>query len=99
MKELIFEKCTGFDWDLGKQDKNREKHGVSHQECEEVFFNELLLIYEDIKHSHIEERLYLLGQTDEGRRLFLAFTIRKMLFRVISARDMSKKEHTIYDQI
>jgi uncharacterized DUF497 family protein len=98
MKELIFEKCVGFEWDQENQDKNCEKHGVSRQEGEEIFFNKPLIIYEDIKHSRSEEKLYLLGQTDENRKLFIAFTIRKNLIRVVSARDMSRKEHKIYDK-
>ena len=99
MKEFIVAECIGFDWDHGNQDKNWEKHDVSRQECEEAFFNEPLLVYEDIKHSHFEARVYLLGQTNEGRKVFIAFTIRKRLIRVISARDMSRKERKIYDQV
>ncbi|KAF0165325.1 MAG: hypothetical protein FD157_1312 [Rhodocyclaceae bacterium] len=40
------------------------------------------------------------GRTDEGRLLHLTFTLRKAasLIRVISARDMHRKERTIYEQ-
>jgi uncharacterized DUF497 family protein len=44
----------------------------------------------------VEERIYGLGHTDAGRLLFVAFTIRQRLIRVISARDMSRKERRIY---
>ncbi len=89
---------TGFDWDEWNQFKNHVKHNVSTWECEQIFFNEPLLVYEDNKHSDHEARYYALGHTDDNRRLFIAFTLRKLLIRVISARDMSKKERDIYDE-
>lgn len=98
MEELIFKKCIGFDWDSGNQDKNQKKHNVSRVECEQVFFNEPLLMYEDTKHSDLEDRLYVLGRTDDYRELFITFTIRNQLIRVISARDMSRKERKLYEQ-
>jgi len=94
----ILKQCTGFQWDLANADKNWHGHKVSQAECEEVFFNLPILIYDDIKHSHSETRNYVLGKTDTERKLFIAFTIRKGLIRVISARDMSKKERNIYEQ-
>jgi uncharacterized DUF497 family protein len=94
----IFKHCTGFDWDEGNRDKNGIKHRVSQFEQEEVFFNQPLILREDVKHSHQEKRYFGLGQTNEGRKLFIAFTIRENLIRVISARDMSKKEREIYEQ-
>jgi len=45
-----------------------------------------------------EPRLYALGQTDRGRFLFLVFTIREKLIRVISARDMSRREKKEYER-
>jgi uncharacterized protein len=90
---------TGFDWDDNNREKNWEKHGVLAGECEEVFFNLPLLLQPDLSHSQKEPRYYVLGQTIAGRRLFIAFTIRGEKIRVISARDMSKKERSIYEQI
>jgi len=90
---------TGFDWDDNTREKNWEKHGVLAGECEEVFFNLPLLLQPDPSHSQKEPRYYVLGQTIAGRRLFIAFTIRGEKIRVISARDMSKKERSIYEQI
>jgi hypothetical protein len=43
-------------------------------------------------------KLAALGQTNEGRRLMIVFTIREMLIRVISARDQSREERRVYDQ-
>src|SRR5688572_12441634 len=98
MNDIIIKECLGFDWDWANQDKNQKKHNVSKAECEQVFFNAPLLLQEDEKHSQLEPRLYVLGKTNFNRRLFIAFTIREKLIRVISARDMSKREREIYEQ-
>ena len=97
MKE-IFNKCVGFEWDKGNSIKNWTRHQVTKGECEQVFFNEPLIVFDDVIHSKEESRWFLLGQTDTGRLLFLVFTIRKNLIRVISARDMNKKERRIYNE-
>jgi uncharacterized DUF497 family protein len=90
---------TGFDWDKNNREKNWSKHGVLASESEEVFFNLPFLLQADPSHSQKEPRYYVLGHTNLGRRLFIAFTVRENKIRVISARDMSKKERTIYEQI
>ena len=92
-------KITGFNWDDGNARKN-EKHGVSMAETEQVFFNVPLLLLDDASHSQKEPRLHALGKTDEGRTLHITFTLRQsgQLIRVISARDMHRKERTIYEQ-
>jgi uncharacterized DUF497 family protein len=87
---------TSFDWDEGTRDKNWLEHQVAASECEEVFFNLPLLLSPDPAHSKQEARSYMLGQTAAGRRLFIAFTVRTGRVRIISARDMSKKERAIY---
>ena len=90
---------TGFNWDEGNRRKN-EKHGVSMAEAEQVFFNAPLLILEDAAHSQTEPRVHALGKTDAGRALHITFTLREsgLLIRVISARDMHRKERAIYEQ-
>ena len=92
----ILSGCTGFEWDLHNAEKNRVKHDVTPSECEEIFFNRPLVVTDDIKHSENENRFYSLGHTDTGRRLFIAFTIRQNLIRVISARDMNRNERKVY---
>ena len=89
--------CKGFNWDRGNVEKNWRKHRVSLVECEQIFFNKALFA-EDVKHSQPEKRYYALGLTNNKRPLFVAFTIRRNLIRVISARDMSKKERKIYEE-
>lgn len=90
---------TGFDWDAGNFRKN-DKHGVSAGEAEQLFFNMPLLLLADVKHSQQEARHHALGRTDAGRLLHVTFTLRQAgsLIRVISARDMHRKEREIYEQ-
>ena len=94
----IISNCAGFHWDEGNILKNWEKHGVSAPECEQIFFNKPLIAGSDIKHSQQEARFYTLGQTDAGRLLFVVFAIRNNLIRVISARDMNRKERKVYEK-
>lgn len=93
-------KITGFDWDNGNARKSEEKHAVSMAEAEQVFFNNPLLLLQDVKHSQRENRNHALGKTDANRMLHITFTLRHAgeKIRVISARDMHKKERKIYDQ-
>ena len=88
--------CTGFDWDDGNSGKNDAKHQVSDGECEQVFFNQPLAAEPDDEHSEYEDRILVLGKTDSGRHLFVVCTIRRQLVRVISARDMTKREREVY---
>ena len=88
--------CTGFDWDDGNSGKNWIRHQVRDGECEEVFFNRPLVAVADEAHSEDEDRILVLGKTDSSRKLFLACTIRGTLIRVISARDMTKREREAY---
>ncbi len=90
--------CVGFEWDDGNRDKNWRKHRVTDSECEQLFFNELLIALEDVAHSRSEPRLYALGQSDAGRLLFVVFAIRDELVRVISARDMTRQETRRYQR-
>jgi uncharacterized protein len=93
-------KLTGFQWDNGNSRKSVEKHGVGQSEVEQIFFNEPLLLLVDEKHSSSEARYHGLGVTDDGRLLHCTFTLRNTstLIRVISVRDMHRKERAIYEQ-
>lgn len=97
---IDFERIEGFQWDDGNARKSADKHGVDQAEAEQVFFNEPLLVVEDAGHSRTEPRLHALGVSHEGRRLHVTFTLRddQTKIRVISARDMHRKERARYDQ-
>ncbi len=90
----------GFEWDAGNKIKSIENHAFRQSEAEQVFFNQPLLVLEDKKHSQKETRFHALGKTDDARLLHITFTLRSAntLIRVISAREMHRKERTIYEQ-
>jgi len=96
---LDLAQVEGFDWDEGNSRKSVEKHDVSQAEAEQIFFNDPLLIVEDVSHSAREPRLHALGRTDAGRLLHISFTLRGngRLIRVISARTMHRKERLRYE--
>jgi len=87
-----------FIWDKGNKDKNWRKHGVIDTECEQVFFDKEKKTFKDKLHSKNEERFRVIGETRQGRRLFVVFATRKNKIRVISARDINKKEVKLYEE-
>lgn len=87
-----------FVWDEGNQYKNWKKHKVSSQECEEVFEDEVKKIFQDPVHSETEDRYILIGVTKNTRLLFIIFTMRGKKVRVISSRDLNKKERGLYEE-
>jgi len=95
----IFDAVEGFEWDEGNSRKN-EKHGVSQQEAEQLFFNTPLVVSEDVGHSFSEPRFHALGKTNDRRLLHVTFTLRASgkRIRVISARAMHRKERIVYGQ-
>jgi uncharacterized DUF497 family protein len=94
------DRIAGFDWDGGNSRKSADKHDVSQAEAEGVFFNDPLIVVEDSKHSETEPRFNALGKTAQSRLLHITFTLRQdgTLIRVISARDMHRKEKKAYEQ-
>ncbi len=94
----ILDKVTGFEWDGGNKKKNLVKHEVNSEECEEVFFDYKKKAQKDVLPSRSEERYILMGQTRKERLLYISFTIRKDKVRIISARDINKKERKLYEE-
>ncbi len=96
---IDLERITGFDWDDGNARKN-DKHGVGQAQAEEIFFNQPLLMLDDLLHREQEARYHALGKTLDGRLLHVTFTLRGggTLIRVISARDMHRNERSVYEQ-
>jgi len=97
---IDWRRIEGFDWDDGNAHKSADKHGVSGAEAEQVFFNQPLLVFTDAKHSADETRFHALGRTNGRRFLQITFTLREngTRVRVISARQMSRKERMRYEQ-
>ena len=95
-KELLIH-CTGFDWDDDNAIKNWDLHQVTPEEAEELFLNHALIGRSDIGHSEERNAVFCFGSIEQGRLLFAAFTIRKVLIRVISVRDVNRKEGAYYE--
>jgi uncharacterized DUF497 family protein len=101
----IFTEFTEFEWDQGNKDKNSIKHLVSYEECEEIFFDQNKKFLKDVLHSGKEERYIIVGKTKKERLLFIVFTFRhnttkdkrQSKVRIISARDLNKKEKKLYE--
>ena len=75
---------------------------VSHtiKEVEEIFFNRKWVpLGIQVSPEVGESRYGILGETDEKRLLFVAFTLRGNSIRVISTRSMNAKERKLYEQI
>lgn len=97
---IDFERVEGFEWDDGNARKSADKHGVSQAEAEQIFFNAPLLLLDDKRHRALEVRFHAYGKTNGNRLLQVSFTLRAegRLIRIISARNMSRKEKAAYGQ-
>jgi len=97
---LDLSQIEGFDWDNGNSLKSADKHSISRVEAEQVFADSRLLFADDVKHSQDEDRYHALGRMLENRLLHIAFTLRAngTKIRVISARDMNRKERGFYER-
>lgn len=93
----IIKQVLEFEWDKGNIGKNK-KHNVDDKEAEEVFFDTEKVIYKDVFHSKEEERFIILGKTRKGRLLYTVFTKRGRKIRIISSRDINKKEVYFYEK-
>jgi hypothetical protein len=91
---------SGFDWDRGNRAKC-QKHGVSVAAIESLFAGSVAVL-PDAAHSRKEHRYRAIGWTDEGRAVFVVFTLRRrggdVLIRPISARYMHAKEVRAYEK-
>jgi uncharacterized DUF497 family protein len=97
---IDLDQIAGFDWDDGNSRKSADKHDVSQAEAESVFFNDPLIVIGDARRSETELRFHALGKTAQNRLLHITFTLPQngTMIRVISARDMQRKERKVYEQ-
>lgn len=96
MNPALTQSCE-FEWDTGNID-HIARHKVSLQEAEEVFFDKDNVGSPDIKHSHKEKRFIIIGKTKHKRILYQVYTIRGRKIRVLSSRDINKKEVYLYEK-
>jgi uncharacterized protein len=91
---------AGFQWDQGNLLKC-QKHGVPFSAIEAMFFGPVA-VFPDPARSRREERLKAIGKSDDGRSIFIVFTLRthqgQTLIRPISTRYMHRKEIKYYEK-
>ncbi|MDJ0900069.1 MAG: BrnT family toxin [Xenococcus sp. MO_188.B8] len=87
-----------FEWDRFKAESNRQKHGVSFDEAQTVFYDENARLRHDSEHSIDEERYILLGMSSSLRLLVVCHLYQEdiELIRIISARKATKRERQQY---
>ena len=87
-----------FEWNPAKARDNLEKHGVSFEEATTVFSDLLSSTARDPDRSTDELRFLIFGQSSANRNLVVSFTERGDRIRVISARQMTRREINAYEQ-
>jgi len=86
-----------FEWDAGNVAKSFQKHSVTCEDAEEVFATRRFVpLGEQVQPPSPEPRFGVLGETSQGKLLFVAFTLRNQSIRVISARPMNIRERKFY---
>ncbi len=86
------------EWDTNKEIINQKKHGIGFYEAATVFFDPLSLTVPDDKHSIGEQRHNILGESEDGDLLVVAFTERGTRLRIISARYATRRENREYEE-
>ncbi len=87
-----------FEWDQKKAQRNLKKHGISFAEAVTVFNDLLSMTINDPDHSDQEERLILMGESNQRRLLIVSYTERGDRVRIISARPATKVEREVYEE-
>ena len=87
-----------FEWENNKAELNLKKHGTSFHEAATVFGDSLAITFDDPDHSIGEYRFITFGLSRFNRLLVVSHTEREGRIRIISARQMTKKERKIYEE-
>lgn len=87
-----------FEWDPVKARANESKHCVTFVEASQVFADDYSSVVSDPDHSVGEERFVIFGKSRSHRHLTVAFTDRGDRIRIISARPMTRREQSAYEQ-
>ena len=87
-----------FEWDSKKATENIQKHGVAFQEAATVFGDPLAITFDDPDHSIGERRFLTFGVARTARFLIVCHTEDPGVTRIISARQMNKRERKIYEE-
>ena len=87
-----------FEWDSNKNEINKRKHGLSFETAQEVFYDELALLFDDPDHSIDEERFLIVGAVGSGKVCIVSHCYRdsENVIRIISARKATTSEQRVY---
>jgi uncharacterized DUF497 family protein len=88
-----------FDWDENKAEANLIKHGISFAEAATAFEDDFSITFPDLDHSIDEDRLILMGHSHRGRLLFVSHTDENNQPRIISAREATRRERKVYENV
>jgi uncharacterized DUF497 family protein len=78
-------------------EKLLDKHHISPEEVEELFFNRPRFRFHEKGHVQGEDMYTAMGRTDAGRYLIVFFVLkRRHQALIISARDMNRNERKRY---
>lgn len=87
-----------FAWDPTKAKSNLRKHRVSFEEAASAFSDVLAAVYEDPDHSVREKRYLMIGTSEQGRLLHIAYADQGKQIRIITARKVTKRERELYEK-
>ena len=91
-----------FDWDENKNSANKIKHGISFEEAETVFEDEMAVTIFDEEHSENEDRFKIIGISRKLREVTVCHCYRDEndgeVTRIISAWRASKNEIKLYER-
>lgn len=83
-----------FEWDDNKNARNKQKHKIGFEEVKTVFDDKNAIEFEATQHG--EYRIVRIGKTAAQFILFVVYTMRGMVVRLISARQAKKEERNLY---
>jgi uncharacterized protein len=87
-----------FEWDEQKAADNERRHGVTFEEAATCFYDPMQVAFYDPDHSEDEDREILIAHSDSGTPLLIVYTLRGEAIRIISARQMTRKEIRDYER-
>ena len=86
-----------FEWDEAKAVDNFVKHGMSFETAIRVFDDAFAIERLDHREHYGEDRYSILGMVD-ARLLYVAYTVREGVIRIISARGAEPYERRQYHE-
>ena len=86
-----------FEWDENKNQVNIRRRGISFQEASRIFRLSTLDEIDD-REDYGETRIASIGEAD-GRILYVVYTWRNNVIRIISARRANRHERRKYSEI